>query len=161
MHISDMQPSVERSAELEARCKVLRREQVCNACDVHSIRTSQENREYRAMTRNIDPVGSARLGKAGKIKAEPSIASELRGVNRQLTVVVNTLLTVAGAFFFGYVGLEMLVPQLRGMSLSGRLIAGMVCASVVFFADLWFLFKSLLDEDDENKNENTSTDNNR
>ena len=54
---------------------------------------------------------------------------------------------VAAAFAFGYMGLELVVPQLKGMQLSGKLAGGMICATLVFFADLWFLFKSMLDED--------------
>jgi len=61
---------------------------------LQKIRAMQEQQEYDRMVRNIDPTRS-------KTKVF-QLGLEVQSTNRQLWVVVNFLLTVVGAFTFGY-----------------------------------------------------------
>lgn len=98
----------------------------------------QANREYRSMVANVDSgqdYGRENLIRAGEF------SRELRGMNKQLTVIFNTLLTVAGAFFFGFKGVEMIMPGAVEMPI--RLMFGLTLGTLVFFADLYFLVKDM------------------
>lgn len=52
------------------------------------------------------------------------------------------LITVGGAFVFGFYGISFAYPALR-LDLASRMIIGMVCATIVFFADLYFIAKTM------------------
>ncbi|VDN41509.1 unnamed protein product [Gongylonema pulchrum] len=69
---------------------------------------------------------------------------EMKAVNRQLTVVLNTLLTVAGGFFFGYFGISYAYPSLH-LDMTTRMILGLLIGAIVFFADLYFIVKGMDD----------------
>lgn len=71
-------------------------------------------------------------------------------MNRQGIVIINTLLTVGGAFAFGFYGLNLAYPHLQ-MELAMRLLFGLVFATIVFFADLYFILKNMAIEEDETK----------
>ena len=61
-------------------------------------------------------------------------------MNKQGTAVFNTLITVGGAFTFAYYGAPMMVPSLQ---VTGSVIAGLVLATIVFIADLYFIMKDM------------------
>lgn len=104
-------PMRPRDPELEARIQRLKHE--------------QENAEYRRMTADVDPrrvrmlfllppamfphFQAARLGDRTHATSD-SIGAELRAVSRQMTVVINIVLTVGGAFVFGFYGLPLITP---------------------------------------------------
>lgn len=121
-------PKVERNPELEARCQ--------------RLRAQQANREYRDMTRNVDAT-------TAKESSLGDIGREIRAVNRHLITLFNMLFTVVGSFIFAYVGTQYLYPTGPG-AFASRLGAGLVTATVVFFADLYFVIKTL-DEDTPDK----------
>lgn len=66
----------------------------------------------------------------------------MKEVNRQVIAIFNTLITVAGAFAFGFYGISFAYPSLN-LSFETRIIMGLGAATVVFFADLYFIAKSL------------------
>jgi len=122
-------PEQERSPELEARCELLR--------------AQQSNREYRDMTRNVDTV---------KAKESPlsEIGREIRAMNRHLVTLFNMVFTVVGSFVFAYFGTQYLYPTGPG-AFASRLGAGLITGTVVFFADLYFIIRTLDEEAYESK----------
>src|SRR4051794_22255327 len=66
----------------------------------------------------------------------------MKEVNRQMIAIFNTLLTVAGAFAFGFFGINYAYPALQ-LNFETRIILGLCTATVVFFADLYFITKSM------------------
>ncbi|KJH50684.1 hypothetical protein DICVIV_03124 [Dictyocaulus viviparus] len=67
-------------------------------------------------------------------------------VNRQLISVINVIITVGGAFFFGFSGVQYAYPQLH-LDIATRFVIGLVPATIVFFADLYFLIKNMNQDD--------------
>lgn len=63
-----------------------------------------------------------------------------REMNRQGTAVFNTLITVGGAFVFGYYGLSLMAPN---SDLPNRIFAGLIIGGIVFIADMYFLIKNM------------------
>lgn len=109
----------ERSPELEAR--------------LERLRADQANREYDLMTCNIGGAISKRT------PADEKLSTQVKSMNRQLTFVVNFVITVGCAFAFGYKAAEM---GLASPNVALQLICGMVLALGVFVADLYFMLKS-------------------
>ncbi|VDK49044.1 unnamed protein product [Anisakis simplex] len=72
----------------------------------------------------------------------------MRVANRQAIVVFNTLITVGGAFAFGFFGMGYAVPSLQ-TELLFRLSVGVLLALIVFFADLYFIIKGMDDPGDK------------
>ncbi|XP_076452763.1 vacuolar ATPase assembly protein VMA12-like [Babylonia areolata] len=103
-----------RDPELEAR--------------VQKLRAAEEEREYRRMTHNVDP----------SVKQEVRFQEDVKSLNRQLIAVINFLVTVGGAFAFGYKGVEV---ALGAKIFPAQLMTGLIFATIVFFADLYFLLK--------------------
>ncbi|KAI1714523.1 endoplasmic reticulum-based factor for assembly of v-ATPase domain-containing protein [Ditylenchus destructor] len=66
---------------------------------IQKLRTQQENKEYMEMTKSIDP-----NRKYGHTNLMENFGQEMREVNRQVIAVVNTVITVGGAFAFGFFG---------------------------------------------------------
>lgn len=66
----------------------------------------------------------------------------MKEVNRQVIAIVNTLITVAGAFAFGYYGVSFAYPSLN-LNFETRITMGLCLGTVVFFADLYFIAKSM------------------
>ncbi|KAE9419528.1 hypothetical protein Angca_006604, partial [Angiostrongylus cantonensis] len=110
-----------------------------------SLRRTQENLAYKRIVRSVDA-----SQKYGKVDHLENFGAELRIVNRQLISVVNVVITVAGAFFFGFSGVQYAYPQLH-LDIATRFIIGLVPATVVFFADLYFILKTMDQDDSSNK----------
>lgn len=73
----------------------------------------------------------------------------MREVNRQVIAVVNTVITVGGAFAFGFFGVTY-THQHMHLDIATRILIGLVLATIVFFADLYFIVKNM--GQDEKKN---------
>ncbi|XP_046569754.1 LOW QUALITY PROTEIN: transmembrane protein 199-like [Haliotis rubra] len=105
-----------RNPELEAR--------------IQKLKAEQSNREYRHMTRNIDRQKDGQL--------DLNVGQEVKALNRHLVAVFNFLVTVGGAFAFGYKASEYaLGPNFFPV----QMMTGLIFGTVVFFADLYFLVK--------------------
>ncbi|WAR03799.1 TM199-like protein [Mya arenaria] len=115
IHLPDVEKR-ERNPELERRCQRLQKE--------------QDNREYRRMVHNVD--------KTSQQQDYFSVGKDLREMNRQMVSVFNFVITVGGAFAFGYKAIEY---SFNGDTFMMQMIGGLVLATVVFFADLYFLLK--------------------
>jgi len=103
-----------RNPELEERIQKLKRE--------------EENREYRRMTRNVDP---------RRTRETFTFNEEVKTMNKQVVGIINFLVTVVAGFAFGYKGVEVIYGKLFPM----QMLWGMVVGSVVFFCDLYFMLK--------------------
>lgn len=75
-----------------------------------------------------------------------SFGAELRAANRQLTSIINMVLTVVAAFVFGFYGLSLAYPSLSG-DMTLRAVLGLVFATVVFIADIYFVIKNMTLDD--------------
>uniref|UniRef100_A0A7E4ZY64 Transmembrane protein 199 n=1 Tax=Panagrellus redivivus TaxID=6233 RepID=A0A7E4ZY64_PANRE len=91
----------------------------------------QESRIYNEMVKNVIRDKDVQSDEFGAVWKE---------MNRQGTVVFNTMLTVGGAFTFAYYGAPMMVPSL---DLPYRVVCGLILGAIVFFADLYFIMKSM------------------
>ncbi|XP_053375040.1 transmembrane protein 199-like [Mercenaria mercenaria] len=105
-----------RDAELEARCQ--------------KLRAQLENKKYEEMVKNID-----------RSKTDYySAGRDVKEMNRQLVSVFNFIVTVGGAFAFGYKATQYTFSGYSNV-FALQLMAGLTLATVVFFADLYFLLK--------------------
>jgi len=104
---------------------------------LQKLRDDQENREYMEMTKSIDP-----QRKYGKVDHMEDFGKEMRDVNRQAIAVLNTLITVGGAFAFGFFGISLAYPHLD-LDIATRMLMGLVLGTIVFFADLYFIIKNM------------------
>uniref|UniRef100_A0A0N5AII8 Transmembrane protein 199 n=1 Tax=Syphacia muris TaxID=451379 RepID=A0A0N5AII8_9BILA len=102
---------------------------------IQQLKWDQENREYESMIRSIDPTQKFGGGNM-------NFGEELKAMNRQSVVVFNTLLTVGGAFAFGFFGVGYAYPALN-LNVTVRMTIGLILATVVFFADLYFIVKGM------------------
>lgn len=70
-----------------------------------------------------------------------NLGQEMKTMNNQIIAVVNFAVTVVGAFVFGYKGSEaaMEIPNV-----AIQLTVAMILATIVFFADLYFLIKKTM-----------------
>ncbi|KAI1733300.1 endoplasmic reticulum-based factor for assembly of v-ATPase domain-containing protein [Ditylenchus destructor] len=75
---------------------------------IQKLRTQQENKEYMEMTKSIDP-----NRQYGHTNLMENFGQEMREVNRQVIAVVNTLITVGGAFAFGFFGVTYTHPHMH------------------------------------------------
>ncbi|XP_076106263.1 vacuolar ATPase assembly protein VMA12-like [Mytilus galloprovincialis] len=107
-----------RNPELEARIK--------------KLKTQQENKDYKKMTKNV---GTFKVHEPG------SIGKELKTLNNQMIGVFNFVLTVGGAFVFGYMATKYAFADSGQDSFPLQLMSGLVLGTIVFFADLYFLVK--------------------
>lgn len=107
-----------RNPELEARIQRLKRE--------------QQHQEYKSMTRNVD------LSR-GRIQ-DDNIGYQIRQINRQLIAVLQFVFSVVAGFFFGFIGLQLIVGNLE---FGFRLLLGVICALVIALAEIYFLAKKL------------------
>ncbi|KAJ1372272.1 hypothetical protein KIN20_034381 [Parelaphostrongylus tenuis] len=110
-----------------------------------SLRRQQENLAYKRIIRSVDA-----SQKYGKVDYMVDFGAELKVVNRQLISVINVVITVAGAFFFGFSGVQYTYPQLR-LDIATRFIIGLIPATVVFLADLYFIVKNMDHDDSSSK----------
>ncbi|ESO87923.1 hypothetical protein LOTGIDRAFT_98317, partial [Lottia gigantea] len=107
-------PPPVRNPELQAR--------------IDKLKLQQANKEYKEMTKNVDLTQKYHADKFG---------DDIKALNRHLIAVFNFIVTVGGAFAFGYKSVEYSV----GSSLPLQMMSGLIFATVVFFADLYFLIK--------------------
>uniref|UniRef100_A0A1I8A4L0 Endoplasmic reticulum-based factor for assembly of v-atpase n=1 Tax=Steinernema glaseri TaxID=37863 RepID=A0A1I8A4L0_9BILA len=115
------------------------------------LRVEQQEREYKLMTKMIDP-GQ----KYGRDTIMENFGQELRSANRHLIAVFNTLLTVGGAFAFGFFGIDIAYPHLN-LDMTRRMIIGLVLGIIVFFADLYFIVKGMGDDIESKTTAETTT----
>ncbi|KAK6060113.1 WD domain, G-beta repeat protein [Cooperia oncophora] len=81
-----------------------------------ALRRKQENMEYKKIIQSVDA-----SQKYGKIDHMENFGAELRAVNRQLINIINIVITVVGAFFFGFSGVQFAYPHLH-LDISTRFI---------------------------------------
>uniref|UniRef100_A0A1I8BMD4 Transmembrane protein 199 n=1 Tax=Meloidogyne hapla TaxID=6305 RepID=A0A1I8BMD4_MELHA len=112
---------------------------------IQRLKNQQANLEYNNMIRSIDQTRSNPLLQ--------NFGQEMREMNRQMVAVINTLITVGGSFAFGFWGVQFAYPHL-GLDIAERMLLGLVCATIVFFADLYFIVKSMSDDEIDEKNKN-------
>ncbi|VDM43965.1 unnamed protein product [Toxocara canis] len=67
---------------------------------IQKLKKQQEDRMYKEMVRSIDP-----NQQYGRVSLMHNFGAEMRIANRQAIAVFNTLITVGGAFGFGFFGL--------------------------------------------------------
>ncbi|KAK2155153.1 hypothetical protein LSH36_247g01005 [Paralvinella palmiformis] len=116
IHIPELQPP-ERNAQLEAR--------------IQQLKTQFANKEYDDMTRNVNLTKwNTRSG---------SLKTEMKEMNNQLIAVFNFFLTVIGSFVFAYKATEY---SMEKPNVPTQLCAGLVVATIVFFADVYFIIKN-------------------
>ncbi|XP_074111974.1 transmembrane protein 199 [Cotesia typhae] len=99
---------------------------------IKKLTAQQNNREYQAMTKEVDPVK--------KRFPEDTIAFQIKEINRQLIAILQFITTVASAFAFGFWGIELILGNL---DFGFRLLLGIICGLVVALADIYFLAKKL------------------
>ncbi|VDM84478.1 unnamed protein product, partial [Strongylus vulgaris] len=102
-----------------------------------ALRKKQENMAYKRIVQSVDPTQ-----KYGKVNLMEDFGAELKNVNRQLMSIFNVVLTVVCAFFFGFSGVQFAYPHLH-LDLATRFLIGLVPATIVFFADLYFVVRSM------------------
>lgn len=110
-----------RSPELEARVQKLRKE--------------QENRDYRDMTKTLSQPSGAGIGEIGK---------DLRSLNRQLVTGAQYILSIVGTFFAVFIGSGLAIPD-HGT----RVLLAITAALIVGLAELYFLIRDDLKEEDQ------------
>ncbi|KAB0801423.1 hypothetical protein PPYR_05777 [Photinus pyralis] len=109
---------IPRNEELDARCS--------------RLKIQQENREYKAITKNVDNVT--------KPLPEDTIAYQIKQINKQLIAVFQFIVSVLTGFLFGFHGIELLVGTL---DFGFRLLLGVICSLTIALAELYFLAKTL------------------
>lgn len=109
---------IPRSEELDRRCLLLKRQ--------------QENRQYKAMTKNVDNVR--------KPLPEDTVSYQIKQMNKQLIAVAQFIISVLAGFAFGFQGIELLSGSL---DFGFRLLLGVICSLIIALAELYFLAKKL------------------
>ncbi|KAJ8736517.1 hypothetical protein PYW08_007173 [Mythimna loreyi] len=114
--------------------QVLKRNPILEARCV-KLRSQQESREYRKMTKSVDNV---------RIRfPEDSIAYQLKQMNRQLIAIAQFIISIFAGFLFGFRGVEWMVGNI---DFGFRLLLGVMCALVIALAEIYFLAKKLNEE---------------
>lgn len=67
----------------------------------------------------------------------------VKQINRQLIAVAQFVFSVISGFFFGFLGLELIIGSL---DFGFRLLLGIICALVIALAEIYFLAKKLNEE---------------
>ena len=67
----------------------------------------------------------------------------MKQINRQLIAVAQFIFSVISGFFFGFLGIELIVGNL---DFGFRLLLGIICALVIALAEIYFLAKKLNEE---------------
>lgn len=115
-----------RNPELEAR--------------IQRLRFEQENREYKNMTKSIDPSHFQDSNNVG------DIGKELRSVNRQIISGMQYLLSLVGTFFAVFIGMGLATPD-YGV----RALIATISAVVVGIAEMFFIIREDLREESKLK----------
>jgi len=119
LHIPEL-PKPERNPELEARCQRLRLE--------------QQEKAYQNM---VSDVNASTLSTTADLASE--YAKAMKTTSSALIVVFNVVLTVGAAFFFGFFAAKYSLPT---PNIAGQALVGVVLATVVAAADLYFIIKT-------------------
>lgn len=69
----------------------------------------------------------------------------MKQINRQLIAVAQFIFSVLSGFLFGFLGVELLVGNL---DFGFRLLLGIICALTIALAEIYFLAKQLVSDDD-------------
>ncbi|XP_022338043.2 vacuolar ATPase assembly protein VMA12-like [Crassostrea virginica] len=117
LHLPAYEPPP-RNPELEAR--------------IQRLKAEQENREYRNMVRTVDREQKEEINRFG---------AEVKAMNSHIWSAINFAVTVVGAFAFGYKATEYTFTGSN--SFVAQIVAGLIFATVVFFADLYFMIKQI------------------
>lgn len=104
------------------------------------LRLKFEHQEYKKLVETVDPAQGY-----GVTPMLADFGSDMRSMNRQLGTIFNFLVTVVGGFFFGFTGITYAYPS-REFDLATRFMLGLVIATVIFFADLYFVIKNMDEE---------------
>lgn len=126
---------------------------------IQKLKAQQDQRAYKSMTKNVD---STR-----KFMPEDTIAFQskflthhacdlnesyapflyvlVKQINRQLIAVAQFVFSVISGFFFGFLGIELIIGSL---DFGFRLLLGIICALVIALAEIYFLAKKLNEEAD-------------
>lgn len=67
----------------------------------------------------------------------------MKQINRQLIAVLQFVFSVISGFFFGFLGIELIIGSL---DFGFRLLLGIICALVIALAEIYFLAKKLNEE---------------
>ncbi|KAL5015669.1 hypothetical protein ScPMuIL_005258 [Solemya velum] len=86
---------------------------------VQKLTAELQNKHYREITKDVD---------------------FMRAMNIQMWTVFNFIVTVGGSFAFGYKATQYALEG-QGDTFPAQLITGLVLATLVFFADLYFLVR--------------------
>jgi uncharacterized membrane protein len=70
----------------------------------------------------------------------------VKQINRQLIAVAQFVFSVITGFFFGFLGIQLMVGDL---DFGFRLLLGIICALVIALAEIYFLAKKLIEEENE------------
>lgn len=70
----------------------------------------------------------------------------MKQINRQLIAVAQFIFSVVSGFFFGFLGIELIVGEL---DFGFRLLLGIMCALIIALAEIYFLAKKLIEEERE------------
>ncbi|CAB3987256.1 Hypothetical predicted protein [Paramuricea clavata] len=95
---------------------------------LEKLQAKQDQLRYRAMVKNID--------KELLYKDKKALAFEVRSTSRQLSSVMNFILSVGGTFVFGY-----MCSQYAFAYVGLRVMFGILLASMVALAELYFMAK--------------------
>jgi len=108
---------------------------------IEKLKAEQENLEYKNMTRSVDASGYNKVGIG-------EIGKEMRSLNKQLVTGMQYLLSIVGTFFGVFLGLGMAMDD-YGI----RALAGVIGALIVGIAELYFLIRDDLREEEQYKDE--------
>ena len=72
----------------------------------------------------------------------------MKQINRQLIAVAQFIFSVVSGFFFGFIGIELIIGEL---DFGFRLLLGIICALVIALAEIYFLAKKLIEEEREDE----------
>ncbi|KAF8353648.1 hypothetical protein PRIPAC_95271, partial [Pristionchus pacificus] len=103
------------------------------------LRIRLEDMEYKRIIRDVD-----RSQNFGKDNLMEGFGKEMKAANKQVMSIFNVVITVVCGFFFGFSGVTYLYPHLE-IDLSIRFAIGLVFATIIFFADLYFVLKGMDD----------------
>lgn len=70
----------------------------------------------------------------------------VKQMNRQMIAVAQFIFSVIAGFFFGFIGIELIIGSL---DFGFRLLLGIMCALIIALAEIYFLAKKLIEEEDE------------
>lgn len=69
----------------------------------------------------------------------------VKQMNRQMIAVAQFIFSVIAGFAFGFIGIELIIGSL---DFGFRLLLGIMCALVIALAEIYFLAKKLIEEED-------------